>query len=94
MPPSPPDVVAAVRAFLVRERPAAASRIGDLAAAASLREAGLLDSILFVTLVDFLETRFSITIPPEDLRGAHLATLEAIGGYVARRLAASRPPPT
>jgi acyl carrier protein len=50
-----------------------------------LLEAGLLDSISLVQLVQFLEARFGIRIPDEDVGPELFETPASVAAYVAAR---------
>lgn len=53
-----------------------------------LLEAGVLDSINLVRLVQFLEERFGISIPDGDMGAELFESPSTISAYVERRLAA------
>jgi len=44
---------------------------------------GLLDSLSVAELVTFIEERFSVTVPAEQVTAANLETLEAMSRWVA-----------
>jgi len=46
---------------------------------------GLLDSLGIVKLMLFLEEKFSITIPPQDVTITNMASVDAIVGYLDKR---------
>jgi acyl carrier protein len=56
----------------------------------SLVDAGIVDSTGIVELVSFLEERFAIAIPDEDLTPGNFETVSRIAAYVRRRLADPR----
>ena len=45
----------------------------------------VLDSLAVIQLVDFLETEYDVTIPPEDVTLDNFATLELIDAYLTTR---------
>ena len=47
---------------------------------------GLLDSISVIRLASFMEQKFSIAIPPEDLILEHFGTLHQLNTYLLSRL--------
>ena len=51
-----------------------------------LLEAGLLDSINLVRLVQFLEERFKISIPDGDMGAELFESPASVSAYVARRI--------
>ncbi|MEO8756676.1 MAG: acyl carrier protein [Devosia sp.] len=52
-----------------------------------LLEAGVLDSINLVRLVQFLEERFKISIPDADMGAELFESPASVSAYVARRMA-------
>ena len=52
-----------------------------------LLEAGILDSINLVRLVQFLEERFGISIPDGDMGAELFASPASVSAYVERRVA-------
>ena len=52
-----------------------------------LLEAGVLDSINLVRLVQFLEERFKISIPDGDMGAELFESPASVSAYVARRVA-------
>jgi acyl carrier protein len=52
-----------------------------------LLEAGVLDSINLVRLVQFLEERFGISIPETDMGAELFESPASVSAYVARRIA-------
>lgn len=53
-----------------------------------LFDAGYLDSMSSLTLLDFIEERYGVVVPEVELVGG-LATLAALAEYVARNASAS-----
>ncbi len=53
----------------------------------SLTQSGVMDSMGVLELVAFLEERFSFSIPDQDTLPENLDSIDAIVGYVGRRLA-------
>ena len=60
---------------------------GTLADDEDLLLSETLDSLSVTRLVQHIEERTGITVPPEDVTLDHFATLTAIAGYVAVRRA-------
>lgn len=46
---------------------------------------GLLDSLAIVQLVEFIEGKFKVSIPPEDLRVENFATVNTIVDYLSQK---------
>jgi acyl carrier protein len=57
----------------------------------SLLETGLLDSINLVGLLQFLEERFSLSVPDSDIGADLFSSPAALSAYVERRLGISAP---
>lgn len=57
----------------------------------SLMGAGVIDSAGALELVDFVESRYRIAVPLEDLVPEHFDTIEAITSYVSSRLDGAHP---
>jgi acyl carrier protein len=60
---------------------------GPVSADTPLLEAGVLDSINLVRLVQFLEERFKISIPDADMGAELFESPASVSAYVARRIA-------
>jgi acyl carrier protein len=58
-----------------------------LDAQASLLEAGVIDSTGVLELIGFVESRFDLEVPDEDLLPENFDSVAGIVSYVARRLA-------
>lgn len=58
----------------------------SIASDENLLLSGLVDSLGVMQLVRFLETRFGIQIPAEDVTIEHFMTVDAISAYVGNRL--------
>lgn len=43
-----------------------------------------IDSLGMVRLLDFVESRFNVSVPPQDVTVEQFGTLDAIAGYVDR----------
>ena len=50
-----------------------------------LLSSGLIDSLGIMKLISFLEDRFDLTIPPEDMTIENFMTVAAIETYLQRR---------
>jgi acyl carrier protein len=79
------DIGRAIMAFL-RER----FGIEPASAEADLIAEGILDSMMFVDLVLFIEERFGVVAELEDLEIDHFATVARIARFVAARRAPER----
>ena len=53
----------------------------------SLLEAGVIDSTGVLELIAFLETRFQLTVPDDDLLPVNFDSIGGIVSYVERQLA-------
>ncbi|EDM79139.1 hypothetical protein PPSIR1_27273 [Plesiocystis pacifica SIR-1] len=58
---------------------------GNLTAESPLLEWGILNSLQILSLVDFMETKYSIKIEPTDLRPQNMATISSIAALVRTR---------
>ena len=61
---------------------------GDLASLSdedSLLEAGIIDSMAVLVIIQFLEERYGITVPDEDVAPENLGSIAAIDAYITRR---------
>ena len=79
------DITADLRKFILKTFPLARKqqvKDGD-----ALLEGGMLDSQGVLEVVSFIEQRFAITIPDEDLVPEHFQTIARIGAYVESRTA-------
>lgn len=79
------EVGGAIMAFL-RER----FGLEPASAEANLIEEGILDSMMFVDLVLFIEERFGVVAELEDLEIEHFATVARMARFVAARAAPER----
>jgi acyl carrier protein len=61
---------------------------GPVTAQTQLLEAGVLDSINLVRLVQFLEERFGISIPEGDMGAELFESPATVSAYVERRVVA------
>lgn len=59
---------------------------GPVAADTQLLEAGVLDSINLVRLVQFIEEHFKISIPDADMGAELFESPASVSAYVARRV--------
>lgn len=80
----PEDVSQVIRDFLAKE---SSNFNTDVVNETNLFDADILDSFLFISLVAFLETRFSVTFSPADLTEENIASIASIAALV-RRLSA------
>ena len=56
-----------------------------LAAKDDLLGNGLIDSMGMMSLIAFVESRFEIKVPPQDMTIENFMTVEAISSYLNRR---------
>lgn len=54
----------------------------------SLIKQGIIDSTGILELILFIEESWAVRVPPEDMTPANFDSLDAIGHYLDRRLAA------
>jgi acyl carrier protein len=83
----PADAEAEIRGFLADNFPLS----GDVSALApdqSLLEAGVIDSTGVLELIGFIETRFALQVPDEDLVPEHFDSIGGIVAYVDGRAGA------
>lgn len=88
-PSTTPHTSREVREFLADAFPLS-DALDDLSDDDSLLETGVLDSMGVLELVAFLEERYAIDIPDEDLRPEYLDSVTRIVSYIeAKQLAES-----
>ncbi len=56
----------------------------------ALLDGGLVDSLGVIRLVEFIESSFQCSIPPEDFTIENFGTIDAIASYVGNKLSESR----
>ena len=78
------EIETEIRKFLGKYIP-----VDRLGSDENIRQVGMINSLLAVQLISFLETRFDITIPDEELEMRNFATLAAMVSIVERLRAAS-----
>ena len=78
------DIESDVRRFITESFPLGASG-SELDGSDSLLEAGVIDSVGVLELIEFLEARYSIQIPDEDVMPENLDSIAAITRYVSSR---------
>lgn len=76
------DVKENIRIFLVNEQNLASDAISD---GTHLLDDGVLDSVLLVKLVAFLESTYAIALDPEDITAANLESIGQISRLVAAK---------
>jgi acyl carrier protein len=76
-----------VRRFITDNFPLGGSG-ADLAGTDSLLEVGVIDSVGVLELIEHLESTYDFQIPDADVLPENLDSVDAIAGYVARRLGA------
>jgi acyl carrier protein len=74
-----------VRRFITENFPLGGSG-ADLAGGDSLLEAGVIDSVGVLELIEHLEATYELRIPDADVLPENLDSIDAIARYVARRL--------
>jgi acyl carrier protein len=78
------NVESQIREFIQRELYFAED--STLTDDASFLETGVVDSMGVMELVGFLQTRYGLSVPPEDLIVANFDSISKLGNYVRRRL--------
>lgn len=76
-----------VRRFITDNFPLGGSG-HELAGSDSLLEVGVIDSVGVLELIEHLESTYELQIPDADVLPENLDSIDAIGRYVAQRLAA------
>jgi acyl carrier protein len=74
-----------VRRFITENFPLGGSGF-ELGGSDSLLEAGVIDSVGVLELIEYLEAGYGIQIPDEDVLPENLDSIEAIARYVSARL--------
>ena len=74
-----------VRRFITDNFPLGGSG-AELAGSDSLLEVGVIDSVGVLELIEHLESTYDFQIPDADVLPENLDSIDAIAGYVARRL--------
>ena len=59
--------------------------VHDVPAGASLLQAGILDSVVMIDLIAFLEGRYGIVIHEDDMVPENFESIDAIAAYVTAR---------
>jgi acyl carrier protein len=77
-----------VRTFIAANFPLR-STSDPIGADDSLVESGVIDSAGVLELVEFIEERFGVSIPFEDLVPEHFDTIRSVTSYVASRTGAA-----
>ena len=57
----------------------------QLADGDDLLGSGLVDSVGMMSLIAFIENRFELKVPPQDMTVENFMTVEAIGNYLSER---------
>jgi len=78
------EVISKVQGFLAQERP---DGIGAAQENTNLFELGILDSLLIVSLVVFVEDEFACSLDYDELTEENLCCLSAIADLVVRKAA-------
>ena len=78
------EVISRVKGFLAQERP---DGIGAAQENTNLFELGILDSLLIVSLVVFVEDEFACSLDYDELTEENLCCLSAIANLVVRKVA-------
>lgn len=74
-----------VRRFITDNFPLSGSG-HELAGGDSLLEVGVIDSVGVLELIEYLESSYGFQIPDADVLPENLDSIDAISGYVTRRL--------
>ena len=86
--PSPQEIVASIRAFLVENAPDRASAIATLDLDAEVWE--IFGSLDMLELVEYLEREFSITVHPLEFVPENFSSLKRMVDFTERRLTAPK----
>jgi acyl carrier protein len=78
------DIDSEVRAFLKRNAPGNEAQVEALAGDAIIW--GVIDSLLVLDLVLYLEKRFDLVVLPDHLTPENFSTVDAIVAYLLSRL--------
>ncbi len=76
-----------IRTFLTENFPLSSQGF-SLGSDESLIEAGVIDSTGVLELIEFIESRYDITIPDADVLPENLDTVDSITNYVTERVEA------
>lgn len=82
---SRPDDIAAILTTFVRETFMYARPDARLAPDDRLLEHGIIDSMGIVEIMEFLQSRFGVTVLDDEITEENLGTIDAITRYVVRR---------
>lgn len=74
------DIESSVLAFIRDEQPD-----HSIALDTELMEAGILDSIALIKMIQFIESTFGVSVPDSDIDPDIFASPKSIASYVARR---------
>jgi len=85
--PDQDDVISVLRDFLAAEKPEETNAAGD---EDNLFDAGVLDSLQFVSLVAFIGDEFGCDLDFSELTEENLASLSAIKGLIQRKRGETR----
>jgi acyl carrier protein len=80
-----------LKAYLLATLEAQGKPLPDISFEASLIDEGVLDSLLLLDFVLFLERRFGIKIPGEDIIPEHFGSLQAVSHYLRQRYGLGAP---
>ena len=80
-------IVAALEAFFKEHD--ALDDVSAFSHETDLIEAGIMDSLLLVTLVGFCEERFDCTLEPHELTEDNFRSLDKIAAYIESKIARS-----
>ncbi len=83
--PETPVIESDVRRFITDNFPLSGGG-AELAGSDSLLEVGVIDSVGVLELIEYLESSYGFQIPDSDVLPENLDSIDAIAGYVARRL--------
>jgi acyl carrier protein len=79
-----PDLVQTLRDFLMREFPRQAQAIARASTDESLVDLGILDSLGLLTLVTFVELKWSVKIAPKDFTKESFLSFDRIQATLER----------
>ncbi len=87
--PMTTQIVETLRSYFAQTFPDRADEIASFSESDSLFEGGFLDSLSFLELVEFVERRYGIVVPPSDFSPERLGALLQIAEYVHARAGSS-----
>ncbi len=74
-----------LKAYLVKAAAARGRHVTDIGPDAPLMEAGILDSLSLLDFVLFIEKRYGIEVPGEEIEPEDFGSLAGVTAYLCRR---------